>query len=200
MPLLLTPEGLATAGQSLVTRFCQVNNLVVPQLIELTSEDQLYYLGTCGFYRRNKIHVMTSKCARPGRGGMAWSWPGYVIDRTPYGVYAHELGHHCDVLLGEGLGIRSGKYWSDFSTKLMNQSGEPKLTNYCPNPSEWFAEMMRLFITNSDLLRCARPKTYKLLTDYLTPVVTQPWRKVLASAPERTKVMALKKIKEIPSA
>lgn len=193
MPLVLTKTGLADAGERLVTRFCKANGLVVPSIVRLTPESSdLYYVGSCAFYRRNRICIMLPKCAHPGTAGMAWSWPGYIIDRTPYGVLAHETGHHVDLSKGE----RPGRYWSELGERIMKESGEAKLTNYCPNPAEWFAEMSRLFITNPDLLRLIRPVTYRLLRGFLEPVETRPWRKVLAGAPPRTIAVAEKRIRE----
>lgn len=199
MPLILTPRGLADAGRKLVFKFCQVNGLKQPLLIEPTNGDEdpllrgYYHVNSCAFYRERTsytkepaIYVMVDKCARPGYAAQAWSWPGYVIDRTPYGVYAHELGHHIDAMLTKKPD------W--FCQRIMRASGEPKLTNYCPNPAEWFAEMCRLFITNPDLLCRVRPKTYLLLIQHLQPVEWRPWETVLKGAPERTVAQAAKKI------
>lgn len=121
---------------------------------------------------------------------MAWSFPGYVIDRTPYGVLQHEQGHAVDFLCGTG----GGAYFSDFSQTVRKLAGEERLTNYCPNDAEWFAEMFRLFVTNSDLLRRVRPRTFGLLRTYFRPVIDHDWRVVLRDAPDRTIEQALKKI------
>lgn len=190
MPLILTKQGMVDAGKRLVTRFCEANRLPVPDICELTPEDSLYHVGSCAFYRWKRICIMVDKCGQLGYGGMRWSWPGYVIDRTPYGVLAHECAHHVDLCLGNF----KGKYWSEFGEGLMKESGEEKLTNYCPNPAEWFAEMGRLFITNPNLLRLVRPITYRLLRKRLIPIETRPWEVVLRHAPERTRAMAKKKI------
>ena len=120
---------------------------------------------------------------------MAWSYPGYVIDRTPHGVLAHELGHHVDCTLS----TKKGSYGGDFSQQMRVKVNEPKLTNYCPNDWEWFAEMFRLFVTNSDLLRVVRPRTYSALCERFQPVITAGWRDVLRDAPQRTIEQAAKK-------
>src|SRR5690606_2929539 len=144
----------------------------------------------CAYYRPSYIKVCVEACAAPGYGGRAWSWPGYVIDRTPYGVYAHELGHHVDVQLSD---VR-GRYTGDFSRKLRARSMEQPITGYCDNDGEWFAEIFRLFCTNPDLLKRLRPVTYGLITDHVKPVVAKPWRAVLANAPARTVAMAARKV------
>ena len=69
-----------------------------------------------------------------------------------------------------------------------------KLTNYCPNDAEWFAEIFRLFVTNSDLLRLIKPRTYSELRKLYKPVIDDPWRLVLKDAPERTLLAASNKI------
>lgn len=210
MPLLLTPRGLADAGQRLVREFCSTNGYSCPALIEPTKDSLnarlrgYYHVNSCAFYRQRTAHeptpgiyVMVDKCARPGYAAQAWSWPGYVIDRTPYGVYAHELGHHFDFVLTTKLNMkkRNGKLlW--FCESLMKETKEPKLTNYCPNPAEWFAEMFRLFLTNSELLKELRPKTHEGIFCHLNPVEMRPWQKVLVGAPERTIAQAAKKIQE----
>jgi len=75
------------------------------------------------------------------------------------------------------------------------ETQEPALTSYCPNDHEWWAEMFRLFMTNSDLLRLVRPKTYSLfLRMGLVPFETRPWEEVLADAPECTRAAARGKI------
>jgi hypothetical protein len=150
-------------------------------------------LGTCAFYRHHQTTIWIPACANIGYGGRAWSYPGYVIDRTPYGVLQHELGHAAD--LAKGIG-RSG-YYSNFSVNMRKAAQEDRITGYCPNDAEWFAEMFRLFVTNSDLLKKLRPRTYAALKEHFKPVIDKPWRKVLKDAPERTIAQAAKKIEAV---
>lgn len=171
-------------GRDLLAEFCQANRLVPPPVVE---SDVPGRLGTCAFYRPNRITITVAKCAAVGSSGMAWSFPGYVIDRTPYGVLQHEQGHAVDYLCGSDV----GPY---FSVTVRKLAGEERLTNYCPNDAEWFAEMFRLFVTNSDLLRLVRPRTFALLRTYFRPVIDHDWRVVLRDAPDRTIEQALKKI------
>ncbi len=53
------------------------------------------------------------------------------------------------------------------------------------NAVESFAEAMRLFILNPDLLRRAWPETFFSLETVFTPVVDLTWREVLANAHPR---------------
>lgn len=174
-------------GKELATRFCQKNGLFVPEIITIEKENRLWHIDACGWYRVNEITIKIPCCAHIGRAGRSWSYPGWVIDRTPYGVVAHEIGHHVDLHLSRNSKV-------NFSTDIRKQSGEERLTNYCPNSSEWFAEMFRLFVTNPDLLRILRPLTYNLLLIELDPVELRPWQKVLANAPERTRQLATRRV------
>lgn len=188
-------ESLYELGVEHVKNFCRLNDLPTVRFTSVLRFDRLANVPACGWYRKNSIHIKIWDCAGRGRGGMAWSWPGYVIDRTPYGVLAHEIGHHCDYVKS----VAKGSYGGDFSVIVRNQSAEPKLTNYCPNDSEWFAEMMRLFITNPDLLRNVRPRTYRVLLGTFQPCETRSWEDVLEGAPLRTILQARKKFTTTPS-
>jgi hypothetical protein len=113
---------------------------------------------------------------------MAWSFPGYSVDRTPYGVIQHELGHHADYVKSE----KRGSYYGDFSINMRATVGEKPLTSYCPNDAEWFAEMFRLFVTNPDLLRLLRPDTHAAMREHFKPIFDGSWRERMTGAPERT--------------
>jgi hypothetical protein len=187
----MTRDELAVRGRSLVGRFCKVNGLPVP---DLSSTLPRGYPDACGLYDwvkgpRGTIHVQVDRCASCGYGGPAWSWPGYIIDRTPYGVHVHELGHHVD------------RHFWHAAHRLRKQSGEAPLTGYCPNSAEWFAEMFRLFATNPGLLALVRPVTYQALQDLgLVPVETRHWTAVLEGAPARTLAMAHRRVSEAAAA
>lgn len=176
-------------GTALLGEFCEANTLTVPA-IDRRSRDTWRFSSTCAYYRPVGIHICVERCAAIGKAGRAWSFPGYTVDRTPYGVLQHELGHHVDYHLSE----QRGSYFGDFSIRLRASVREEKLTSYCPNDAEWFAELFRLFVTNSDLLRAVRPRTYQALRELYKPVVDRPWREVLKDAPERTLAAAANKI------
>lgn len=187
-------------GVQLLRTFCNVNNLVEPPIIERPRQE--WSFDACAFYRmttievsgctleRPRIEICIPKCADIGTAGMQWSYPGYSVDRTPYGVLAHELGHHADVIKG---GFGRG-YMSMFSKDMRATVKEPPLTSYCPNDGEWFAEMFRLFVTNPDLLLALRPKTFTEICSHFTPVVPLTWEQVLSDAPERTKTACRRKV------
>ena len=120
----------------------------MPEIKRIGNQERVYNLATCGFYRPTTIHIMVEKCAARGFGGRAWSWPGYAVDRTPYGVIQHELGHHVD-------SIRFKAPKAIFSKLIWEESKEAPLTGYLGTDKdevtfymEWFAENFRLFVTN----------------------------------------------------
>lgn len=179
---------LVTKACLLVEYWCTENGISLPLIksFDISTNDPLlsayHGLSTCGFYRpslrgtedKNVICVMVDKCTLPGRG---YSWPAHVSDRTPYGVIAHELGHHADWYMGQPAG------------GIRKEVKEPMLSSYGSGDHEWFAEMFRLFFTNPPLLKILRPKTYEALL-YTFPVLTTRntrWEAVLeaTNAPAR---------------
>lgn len=186
----MSKEALFERGLKLAKLFCAKNGLTLPE-IRRVGYDDWRFDSTCAYYRPSYIAICVEKCASFGRAGRAWSWPGYVVDRTPYGVIQHELGHHVDWTFSKS----KGAYFGDYSEELRAKAGEPALTGYCPNTAEWFAEIFRLFVTNSDLLRGVRPKAFAEISKKLNPAVTTPWRDVLEDAPARTIISAEKKLR-----
>lgn len=170
----MTKQEMFDRGVERMQLFCIVNG-IVPPAVSVTPEPTRY--GTCAFYRSAVITIWPPACAHIGRAGRAWSYPGHSIDRTPYGVIAHELGHHVDGAHGsrpsrEGLG-----------PKWRAETGEKHLTGYrADDDNEWFAEMFRLFVTNPDLLRLERPKTHALMCRTWKAVEARQWEHVLADA------------------
>lgn len=177
-------------GVKLVSDFCQINEIPTPPIHHYQRNG--WPFSACAYYRPDTgINICVTRCSQIGNEYRCWSYPGYTADRTPYGVLAHELGHHVDLLKGD----IKGKYWSDFGIMLRKKTNEPPITNYCPNSAEWFAEMMRLFITNPDFLARLRPLTYReIIASGLKPVFNDDWLTRLAGAPERTIKAACNKI------
>lgn len=195
---------LLNNGIELLKRFCARNNVGVPNLWFPTNdgdktEDRYWHVNSCAFYRKEMteytaqqyfkghyhIFIMVDKCARIGAVGRLWSYPGYIIDRTPYGVLQHELGHYFDDLVGASKSV------------TIRSNEEKPLTGYCPQDtywSEWWAEMFRLFVTNPELLKLFRPKAYQYICDMgITPCETRGPFTVIKDAPLRTIAMAYKK-------
>lgn len=166
-----------TLGSLRVRQFIGLNSTVMPTVtINSIPQTAWMFPRTCAYYRKDVINICLIKC-RGVRNSMGrnWNWPGSTTDKTPYGVLAHELGHHADFHSGRP----KGSYSSLSSTEVKEASGEKDLTSYCPNNGEWFAEMFRLFVTNPDLLAQLRPKTYDELTKRFCPLPRVPWLQAL---------------------
>jgi hypothetical protein len=94
---------------------------------------------------------------------------------------------------------RRGSFFGDFSVGLRARTREERVSSYCPNDAEWFAEIFRVFVTNPDLLCRLRPKTYVELAKLFTPVFNDSWHDRLAGGPARTVAMAGRKIAAVAS-
>lgn len=183
-------QDMLRRGQEVMAAFCSTNHVPLPVIRDFPSAE--WRFGVCAYYRRDAIAICTARCSAIGTVGRQWSYPGYTTDRTPYGVVQHELGHHVDVQRS----TRRGNYYGDFSLRLREVSGEKPVTSYCPNDAEWFAEMFRVFVTNPDLLKAVRPRTYRELRSGFEPVFNDTWRERLAGAPARTIAAAEHKVEE----
>lgn len=192
-------RSLYEMGRLLACTFCELNGVTAPPF--RTIDKGHWPFDVCAYYRPPTeasermlarlqgghgpgVNVCLDHCAHPcdGSPGRAWSWPGSTTDREPYGVVAHELGHHCDWLASE----KKGSYGGDYSAAVMKESGERPVSGYAPNPWEWFAEVFRLFVTNPDLLRQIRPKSYAILGRRWKPCILSNWRTTLGdNVPEK---------------
>ena len=167
---------LFNLGRIHANKFCVQNKIPIPQIVAVPKSE--WHFGTCAFYRWDRgVKICVEECSWLAGESLSrnWNWPGATTDREPFGVIAHELGHHCDWLTGE----KKWEYGSEYSEQVMDKSGEAPITSYCPNPAEWFAEMFRLFVTNAYLLSKLRPKTFKLLVNDWTPITKQNWQQQL---------------------
>lgn len=179
----MTKEQLFAAGKKHIAAWCAAN-AIAPPTVTVTQDPTGF--GTCAYYRDGEIFIWPAACAAIGRAGRAWSYPGHSVDRTPYGVLAHELGHHVDKAHGAAGGL--------YGARWRQQAGERPLTSYCDNDNEWFAEMFRLFVTNPSLLAALRPQTFALMSANWSSVETRPWEVVLADA-ERQLVVLRKRLR-----
>lgn len=174
----MTKQDMLAAGVARMQAWCALNAIAAPR-VEVTREPEMF--GTCAFYRDSVIYISPAACAGIGRAGRAWSYPGHTVDRTPFGVIQHELGHHVD----RAHGARPGVY----SSAWRAATGERPLTGYCDNDNEWFAEMFRLFVTNPTLLGSLRPATYALMASTWQSVEPRHWERVLAGADRQIAVL-----------
>lgn len=195
-------DNLYAAGVVRMMKFCALNHIPCPKVNRLKATDRLYYLATCAYYRAvSGITIMVEKTAMPGMGGRAWSWPGYAVDRTAYGVIQHELGHHVDHHFSINVPL--------FSKTIWENSKEKPLTGYLGTDDEsetwfqeWFAEIFRLYVTNPYLCLILSPRFVKaMVARKIYPCEAGgTWRGVLEShnATQRIIDMAQKKIDATP--
>ena len=155
----------------IITQFCQFNNIPFPKII---IENRLPYHGMYDGSTQN-IYVNVKTAKTPVKTpGFAWSYTGYKADLTPAGILAHEFGHYVD-------------HYLKYISKKMKLVKESAVSSYEPNQSERFAESMKLFILNPDLLKTGRPQRYQFLTQKcnLKPVIVDEWNIVLGNAHEK---------------
>ena len=160
----MTKETLIAEAIETLNKFCALNNIPMPQIDLIEDNKKAKYSG-CGYYvwGSSIITILPNKCARPAINPVrSWSFPHYFVDRTVLGVICHEFGHY----LHEQLGFpRIGKLGL-------------QITRYEPNMHERFAETIKVFLTNPDLLKQYNPERYKYLTVKLKlkPVNTNDWK------------------------
>src|SRR4051812_48348067 len=150
----MTKGELYELGRQLVRRFCAANGLPHIPIRNVPRED--WHVNACAYYRPARhrdtgyatagINICLPYCAAPATEYQVrnWNWPGATTDREPYGVLAHELGHHMDYTVGDD----KWSYGSDYSKATRKASKEPAISGYCPNDAEWFAEMARIYVCN----------------------------------------------------
>jgi hypothetical protein len=162
---MITKRNLLDIGMKDVFEFCEVNGITPPKTF--VKDD---YGSPCGvfYYRSKTIRMHLKSCANaavvPGR--YCWSFPCYFVNRTPHGVLIHEFGHYVHDLL-----------------KYPKLPAEVPITSYEPNLDERFAETMKVFVCNPNLLEEANPQRYAALIKLgLKPSVKLSWREVLANA------------------
>ena len=167
-PSQAKPENLQY-GLDVIAKFCKVNKIKLPKFKDNSKicEYGFYLFGSSTItynLKRSRVPVKTP--------GFSWSYTGYKADLTVAGVLAHEFGHYLDDTLKMP------------SKKIKKEIGkEKKVSSYEPNTMEVFAESVKLFVLNPDLLRVGRPKRYKFLIALgLKPVIADTWQTVLGNA------------------
>lgn len=196
-------EAIYQYGLPLVRRFFEANGIPLPTFYRysdtaLMDERTKRYIElvagmnegtTYGVYWNEKVFVNVDKSRLPVQnpGGMSWSYPCWKTDRTAIGILAHECGHHVqEVIQDIKKLVPDGYCWHIWKQNIMSHKKSRAISGYQPNhPMEAFAETMRLFILNPDLLHKAIPIRYAFIHEYLqlTPIETRPWQEVLLNHP-----------------
>ncbi len=122
----------------------------------------------------NRIWVNVKDSTTPARvRGRVWSYPGHKTDRTCFGILMHELAHHVC-----GHKKLAANEWRALVTQTR------PVTSYEPNPNEAWAETVRIYISNPNLLRLARPRRFEYVAQYLPLLHVASWKDVLRKAPD----------------
>jgi hypothetical protein len=197
-------ERLARVGRDISFAWLTLNHLPLPDRIFFDrksanrarrAEDprSKYMIAPewLGVYQRSwpggwsAVAVDIDSCHRKARqqpvGGQTfWQAPGSFMDFTPLGVFCHEVGHHVDY----SLHLKAFSVQNGFQDVVDN---EEEISTIEYNVPESFAEAIRLFVTNPDLLREGRPERYEYLTKGmgLKPLHSHSWKRVLRNAGKR---------------
>ena len=169
----LSKRDILNKAIDLVDDFSRVNRIMPYRLKESRYPYARNIFQVKGmFVSPNVIYVNLDKCAIPGSGTrMRFSFPGYKVDATPFGVLCHEFGHYISWLKN---GIGRSYEWE----LIVNNSR--RISGYEPNSEESFAESFRLFLTNSDMLKRGSGARYEFMLKLgLKPVVKDNFIKVL---------------------
>jgi len=123
------------------------------------------------------VGVSTRDCPRGSRTRSIVHAPASFEDFTPYGVLCHEVGHHVDRDLHPAgySNVRSSGFKKAIDEEMEVSSGESNL-------HESFAEAIRLFVTNPNLLEVGRPARWEYLRSRYRPLHDASWRTVLSKA------------------
>lgn len=180
---------LAEAGKY-VEAFLDLNGLEHPREYLFAPDDSKKPPGKNpwhdnGWHWNNVIFVNVKKSRTPVRTpGFQWSYTGFKADLTAPGILAHELGHHVHSLVDRLIDAKHRQIMLFNIREIAKR--EPPVSGYEPNAHEIFAEAMRLFILNPNLLRVGRPIRYGFIHDIgLKPLHNADWREVLRNAHPR---------------
>lgn len=190
-PFVVNPVGYnkvlaLDAAQGYVGDFLSHNGLPGPSklITEATTRHENRWRDN-GWYKfdTREMFVNLKRSRVPVKvPGFQWSFTGFKADLTAPGILAHETGHHVHNLLNPRFGAQNV-----IAMIRKCAANEPRVSSYEPNAHETFAEAMRLFILNPELLREGRPIRWAMLTGDLNlkPLHAAPWRDVLVHAHPR---------------
>lgn len=170
-------------GIKLAQRFCKVNDIPEPQfvtykeLLKIQDGDASFSIrfakkvmpdaklvgAHTGLYHGDIIFVNVDVTALPVQspGQRRWSWPCWKTDRTAVGVVAHEMGHYVEDWIAKNNGLNHWGHHNAWISVLLKY--KKKVSSYEPRPWEAWAETMRLFILNPQLLAYALPHRYDFI-------------------------------------
>jgi hypothetical protein len=187
-PLIVDPKAYDKYDATNLTRtyiseFLNSNKIFEPKDVIYENAENKKGLWTAyGWYNfKTRTVYVNVKKTRPQTitPGFAWSFTGFKADMTAPGVLAHEFGHHVHNML---IGIHGNSTLLKAIRKV--KKNELPVSGYEPNSYETFAEAIRLFILNPNLLRLGRPIRWAFLTQGLglKPLHDISWQEILVHA------------------
>lgn len=180
LPIYMTYEAITWAEYHAAPQSRKAVNF----LRRVISKDNRRQGAGTGLYYDGHVFVNIPVCAVPRTKPFmqSWSWPGWKTDRTAYGVVAHEVGHHVEVVHTRER-VRGYKDLIYAWKKGLSEHRKERVSGYEPVPSEAWAETLRLFILNPDLLRKACPWRYDFVFGCglraLPSLLRKGWKRVL---------------------
>ena len=163
--------------------FLTMNSIKLPANVFLKPRNKRKEWATHGWYsfRTTDLYVNIEKSAKPSKQvKLNWSFPGTPNeDFTAPGLLAHEIGHHVHNQL---ISDNANKAFLKRLRQI--KRSEPGVSSYESCSYEMFAESVRLFMLNPNLLREGRPNRWKFLTNELglKPSHDLDWRQVIIHA------------------
>jgi hypothetical protein len=195
---------LFQTGVARLNEFCVVNSLPTPLYmhhheIPDTPEGRSLWLilsrpsrftkhRLTGFYEPKQhlilVNLKTVAKPVPRPRPRNWSYPGYKSDRTAVGVVCHEGGHYIQDMLHHRCDLSSWNHKVDEDWRELLRSCSKQVSSYEPIPDEAFAETMRLFILNPEMLRLGIPQRYDFICELgLVPSEMRSYQEVLDGNP-----------------
>ena len=176
---------LFKSGINILNDFAVLNNVPITtiELRKWQTNYKGYYISSS-----NKIYINLSKCSR---ANPMYSFPGFTSNATAQGVVVHEYGHYIN-----------DKILSKLEHSLLyykNKINEKCVTSYCPDVDEYFAEQLKVFIINPDLLKVFWPNTYNFLSSILQPLNRGSYLHVLHEFVDEIPEKIYKRIEKLKS-
>ena len=162
-------------GLEFIKQFAELNHIDISKIkfiVKRTKQEvgRDRASGWCEYNyktKKCKITINLPKCAPEAVKPTSFNTNNryWFVNRTPIGVICHEFGHFVHYALTNGKCVLPK---------------EKQITSYEPNIYERFAESIKLFILNPDLLKQYDPKRYEVLINKLNlkPLHNKTWQEV----------------------
>lgn len=189
------PKRNRTEGLRVAHDFLDLNKISTPSfnthtMREAEGQDLSCAVG-CYYPTEAEIYAPLERAASLSKDlkDYNFSFTGSKTDYTSAGILAHEVGHHVHLELAGRSNIKTWSHAQDkISIGLVQvRKREVQVSWYEPDLLEMFAEAMRIFILNPNLMKTGRPERFKYLTETcnLKPLHDVSWKRVMKHASPR---------------